>query len=307
MWERQTENLLLPIRVWRVAEMVMLIFKKRFFRLETLGVILISVILMCISVATGAWTDIVEYLAYRDGSSIFFDGYPLLYSEETMERILASKSELQLSQWFSFYAVMYHGFHVYLLPAHLLIAVPFLRFFDERKNGYTRLLAVRGGNLWYIQEAVADSLVVGCYVLLPLLIFWGISAIVCPMLYPLNQDFVSSYDEFFVYGKSANDIILVYLILILLTSIQFFLRGFFLFILAVFVEKKVVLLFSSLIYTYGFEVLCILLQKYDYGTHFYLMENLKSLSPFLVNCFVNLLITVILFAICFRKDKILND
>ena len=56
------------------------------------------------------------------------------------------------------------------------------------------------------------------------------------MRYPLNQDFISAYDEFFVYGKNENDIILVYLILILLTSVQYFLRGFFLFILAVVVE-----------------------------------------------------------------------
>ncbi len=299
-------SLPLRIRDYQVAEMILQIFKKRFFRLETAGIILISIIFMCISVITSTSTDISEYLSCVNGSSSFLDGYPLLYSADTLERIISSRSELQLSQWFSFYAVMYHGFHIYLLAAHLLITVPFLRFYDERKNGYTKLLAVRGGSSWYVQEAVADSLTAACYVLFPLLIFWGAASLLCPMLYPLNQDFASAYDEFFVYGKADKDIILVYLILILLTSAQFFLRGFFLFILAVVVEKKVVLLFSSLVYTYGFEVLCILIQKYDYGTHSYLMENLKSLSPFLVNCFVNLLFTVILFALFFRKDNILN-
>ncbi len=287
--------------------MVLQIFKKRFFRPETIGVIFISVVFMCISVVISTSEDISAYVAYINGNSSFLDGYPLLYSAETVERIISSQSELYLSQWFSFYAVMYHGFHIYLLAAHLFITLPFLRFYDERKNGYTRLLAVRGGSSWYIQEAAADSLTAGCYVLLPLLIFWGLASLLCPMLYPLNQDFLSAYDEFFVYGKNENDIILVYLILILLTFVQFFLRGFFLFIVAVAVEKKVVLLFSSLVYTYGFEVLCILIQKYDYGTHSYMMENLKSLSPFLVNCFVNLLVTAILFAVFFRKDTILND
>lgn len=286
--------------------MVIQIFRKRFFRPETLSIILISVAFMCISVVTGASADISEYIACRNGSSSFFDGYPLLYSKEALERIISARLDLQLSQCFSFYAVMYNGFHIYLLAAHILITVPFLRFFDERKNGYTELLAVRGGSYWFIQEAVADSMTAGFYVLFPLLIFWGTAALLCPMRYPLNQDFISAYDEFFVYGKNENDIILVYLILILLTSVQYFLRFFFLFILAVVVEKKVILLFSSLVYTYGFEVLCIMLQKYDYGTHSYLMENLKSLSPFLVNCFVNLLITVILFTVFFRKDRILN-
>lgn len=286
--------------------MTVQIFKKRFFRIETVVVILISIVLMCISVIIGTSSDITEYLACRNGSSIFFDGYPLLYTKETVDRIVAARSEWQLSQCFSFYVVMYNGFHIYLLAAHLLITLPFLRFFDERKSGYTKLLAMRGGSSWYRQEAVADSLVAGCYVLIPLVLFITMAAVFCPMKYPLNQDFLSSCEEFFVYGRTQNDIVGVYLILSILTSIQFFLRGFFLFILAVVVEKKVILLFSSLVYTYGFEVLGIMLQKYDYGTHSYLMENLKSLSPFLFNCFANLLVTIVLFAIFFRKDRIVN-
>lgn len=114
-------------------------------------------------------------------AAFFFEGYPLLYSKEALNRIVSSRLDFQLSLCFSFYIVMYNGFHIYLLVAHLLITIPFLRFFDERRQGYTKLLGVRKGSSWYIQEAVADSLTAGFYVLVPLLIFCGAAALLCPM------------------------------------------------------------------------------------------------------------------------------
>lgn len=291
----------------QVVDMFIQILKRRFFRLQTFFVILISLLLMFLSVLSGGISDIRQYVSILDGSYALLDGFPLIYSAETAERIVENMAVMCRSQFLSFYAIMYHGFHIYMLAAHIFIALPFLSFFNERKNGYTRLLVLRSDSRYFMAEAAADSVVAYLYVVIPLVIFWLIAVIIGHPVFPLSQEFSSAYDYFFQFSSEDNKIIWLYLILIFLTSLLYFFRGFFLFICSLFFEKKVLLLFVSLLYTYAFETICITLQKYSYGSHTYLTEELKSLSPFMVNCFFNLILTVILFFLFFRKERALNE
>lgn len=195
----------------------------------------------------------------------------------------------------------------FIFAAHIFIALPFISFFNERKSGYTRLMVLRSDSGYFMAEAIADSLVAYLYVVIPLVIFWLLAVIIGHPVYPLSQKFSSAYNNLFPFSSEDNGIIWVYLILIFLTSLLYFFRGFFLFICSVVFEKKVLLLFVSLVYTYAFETICIALEKYDYGSYFYLTEELQSLSPFMVNCFINLFITAILFLVFFRKERALNE
>lgn len=287
--------------------MICQIFKRRFFRPQTIAVILISVALMIISWLAGAMPQFKDYQTVLKGTHPFLDGFPWTYTMETAQRIKDDIATLYKSECLSFYVIMYHGFDIYFLIANIFIVLPFLQFFEERRSGYTKLMALKGKNQYFIAEAIADSIVAYLYVLIPLLIFWVIAVAIGNPLYPVLQDFNPEYDDFFQVSWQSGNIIWLYFGLIFLVSISYFLKGFFVFICSVFIEKKIFLVFIPVIYSYIIGILCIAIGLVSYGSFNYLVEDLKSLSPFLVNCFIQLSITAILFGIFFRREKVLNE
>lgn len=88
------------------------ILKKRFFRIQTVFVIIASLFLMAASVLSRGAEDIRIYLSVLDRSYALLDGFPLLYSAETAERVVENMEVMYRSQFLSFYALMYHGFHI---------------------------------------------------------------------------------------------------------------------------------------------------------------------------------------------------
>ena len=280
--------------------------KKRFFKWYSLVIIIVSIILLAVTFVLEAAPELQEYIALKMEKGSVFPGFPWGLSEQAANRQYFYELQAKRSQSLSFYVIMYYCFNVYMFVVHFIITMPYLQFYDERHNGYFRLIVSRGKLKSICVEALADSTIAALYVLIPCVIFWGIAVLVGRPLYPLSQDFNPSYDYFFQVEWESGNIIWLYLFLIILTAIGFFLRGFFVFICSIIIEKKVILLFISLFYSYVTRIAFVLFGLWEYASFSYIREDLTSLSPMLFSWFLNLVVTVVLSLLFFRKEKVIN-
>lgn len=282
------------------------IVRKRFYKWYSLVIIAISVALLAFTFIIEAMPELQEYIALKFSKDIMMQGFPWGLSKDAANRLYSYELQAEKSQAMSFYVIMYYCFNIYMFVVHFIIAMPYLQFHNERHDGYFRLIVSRGKLKSICVEALADSTVAFLYVLIPCVIFWGIAVLIGRPLYPVSQDFDPYYDYFFQVGWESGNIILLYLFLIILTSIGFFLRGFFIFICSIIIEKKVILLFVSLFYSYIIRIVFVLLGLWEYASFNYIREDLTSLSPMLFSWFLNLVITAGLFILFFRKERVVN-
>lgn len=280
------------------------IFKRRFYSKTTLAVLVCGLVLLILSVFIGNMGNFLDYCEVKNENSIFLDGFPWNYSKELAARYAAFLDTEIRSNVLSFWCIMENSLDLYGMFIHLLLPLPFIALQKERQDGYLQVQASRAGMSFFMEEALADSAVAYLYGVIPLLLFWGAAVLVGHPLYPVGQDFSLGQGYLFSLKTNSGNIIWLHLFLILVTSAQYFLRGFFLYILSFLLNNRIALLFSSLIYSYGIRVVFMGAGLYEYGAFHYIHWDMVSPSPFLVTCFLNLLLTVLLFFFFYRKERL---
>jgi len=232
---------------------------------------------------------------------------PGVFSEEAALRARQDLLDIAISNAFSFQIFMYFGFTFFHIIANLIITVPCLSFYDERKSGFTRILASKTCMHRYITcEALAVSISAWLIALVPALLFWALTLLLSPVILPLNQYFASAPDDYFQLIDFRTEIQWLYLRLILITSAGFFFKGLLTFVTSLVIDKKVTLIFLPLLYSYAVYALFEAVGLNGYAELSYFDGNIKSVSPVLFSFAVSLAVsTVIIYTFC-NREKMLN-
>lgn len=283
------------------------LFRRRFLQKEILLAILLSVVIMAVSYAVRASPEIQAYWQLRSGNHFAIQQLPGILTNDAAMRVYDDYVTVAASQAFSFYILMSNGFMLYYLLANIFIVLPVIRFFNERKDGVLQLIAVRYGTWSYIaREAFVASLVGMLLVLLPSIVFWALALLFSPAMFPLSQTFGPFADDFFQHlGKSEN-IAVLYLVLILLNGILFFSRTMLAFSFSLILERKAILLFVPLIFTYFLYILFSIIGIPEYASLSYSEEHIKSLAPILLSTILPLFTSVIVFYGFCNKERIFH-
>lgn len=283
------------------------IWKRRFLQRETLWAILLSLVFMLVSYVVRASPEIATYFKLKSGRHFAVADLPGVLTEDAAARVQADYLTVAASQAFSFYILMSNGFLLYHLLANIIIVLPILRFFNERKSGILQLTTVRRGNWSSIAlEAFAASLSGTLLVLLPSLIFWALALLASPTMFPLSQAFAPFSDDFFQYLGQPEHIAGLYLVLILLNGILYFCRSLLAFSFALLVERKAILLFIPLAFTYAMYLLFTLLGIPGYAALSQFEEHIKTLAPLLLSSLLPLLAATLVFGCFCKKENILH-
>lgn len=231
-----------------------------------------------------------------------------LYAPEAVERLKRFSLENAASQGFSFYIFMEDGYTIYNYIANFIITLPVIMFLEDRQNGTEQLIAIRHGKGSYLAaEAGAICVTVGILVLVPSVLFWGITYLIAPCDFPLSQSFAPDPEDFFQILGLEKNVAWKYLVLIFVNVLTFVSKAFLTFALSLRIRKKSVILFVPILFSYAFEILCILLKLYDYGRLTYFDNSLSSLAPMFLSTMVPILLAAVILAVTNGKERSLNE
>ena len=285
----------------------MSVWKRRIAKKEILLAMMIALVLMFISYGVRASPEIATYFEIKNGTHFSVQQLPGVLSEEAAARTREDYLTVAASQAFSFYIFMSNGFALFHLGANILIVFPVLSFFDERKNGHLQLAMLRYHSWNYIaQEAVATALTSMLVVLLPSVVYWLLAAVIAPANFPLSQNFGPFSDDFFQVLGQPQNAKLLFGLLILLNSILYLSKAFLAFSAALFVERKAVLLFVPLAFSYAAYILFSALGIPAYGLLSHFDEHMKTLMPLFTSALIPLMVASALLLIVCKKERILH-
>ncbi len=286
------------------------IFRKRFWRKYAVAGILIGFFLLAMSFYINGRTSIAEYREHVNGTYWGLAQEDGFQSEETVERINARKTEDAASQIFSMYVIMEYAYSLYFYGGNILLTLPVLFFFYERKRGYHQFVLTRSGSFYphLAREGIATAAAGWLMALIPPLLLWGLAWVFSPSLLPLNQSFNLLPNALVAGLFQGNGIALAYLLYILLASLNFFFLALLAFAFALFVKRGVYLLFIPLLYTYLANIIVAFLEKYGYGFSFAptLITSLSTFAPMLFFWFYTLLLALLILKVFAGKERIIH-
>ncbi len=283
------------------------ILKRRLINRTNLLIVAVSVLIMLISHAVLASPEIEAYFQIKSGEHFFTRNLPGVLSEAAASRDRQDSIDVISSQAFSFYTYMHYALSLFHLLANVLIVLPCLAFFDERKSGFSRLMALRTGvNKYFTCEAVATSLSGWLITLIPGLVLWGGALAFAPSRFPLMQKFQSTPEDFFQLRSFENDAIYMFLLMLIVSSLGYFFKALLSFIVSFAVDRKVILIFFPLLYSYGAYALFDFVGLNGYADLSYFNESMRSISPLLVSLFTTIVVSIAVMLRYCRKEKVLN-
>ena len=236
-------------------------------------------------------------------------GFPeyTLYTPETAERLKHIYLETTASQTLSFYIFMEDGYTIYNFIAHFIITLPVLMFIQDRQNGTEQLIALRNKTGNYLaSEGISICLTVGILILVPSILFWGISYLITPTNFPLTQSFPPYPEDFFQILGQEKNVAWKYLALILLNAMLFTSKAFLAFSVSLRIQKKVTILFVPIIFSYALQIICTLFGLHNYGRITYFDSLIESLAPVFVTMMIHILFAVVILTITNVKERSLN-
>lgn len=280
--------------------------RRRLYRKEILYAMVLSFFIMIVSYLVEASLEIKAVIDIIHNLNSGFPEYTL-YTPETAERLKHFFLENRTSQAFSFYIFMEDGYTIYNFIAYFIITLPVLMFIQDRQNGTEQLIALRNKTGSYLaSEGVSVCLVVGILVLVPSILFWGISYLITPNNFPLSQSFPPYPEEFFQILGQEKNVAWKYLALILLNAMLFISKAFLAFAVSLRIQKKVAILFVPIIFSYALQIVCTLFGLPDYGRITYFDSMIDSLAPVFVTMMIHILLAVVLISITNVKERSLN-
>lgn len=281
--------------------------RRRLFRREILYAMLLSFFIMIISFLVEASLEIRTLLQDIHDLDLYYPELGL-FSTEAAERLKTYLLENSVSQAFSFFIFMEDGYIIYNFIANFIITLPILMFFEDRQNGTEQLIALRTGTGSYlVLEATAICLTVGVLVLVPSILFWGITYLFAPYKFPLSQSFVPDSISFFQILGLEKNVAWKYLALIILNSMMLMSKAFLTFTLSLRIHKKAVILFIPILFSYAFQTICIMLGCSDYGKISYFDSMIKTLAPMFVSMIIPLLLSAGILYLTNVKERSLNE
>ncbi len=280
--------------------------RRRLCRKEILYAMILSFFIMIVSHLVEASLEIRSLLDtihdLNSGSTEF-----ALYAPETAQRLRQFILENRASQAFSFYIFMEDGYTLYHFIAHFLITLPVLMFMQDRQNGTQQMIALRSRTGGYLAwEGAAICLTAGILVLVPSIVFWAVTYLLAPCRFPLSQSFPPYSEDFFQILGQEKNVAWKYLVLIFLNAALLASKVFLTFAVSLRTQRKVVILFFPMVFSYGLQILCILLKLPAYGQLTYYDAMIESLAPAFVTMMVHLLLAAGILATTNGKEASLN-
>lgn len=286
--------------------------KVRFWRKYTLFAVLVAVFLIGLTYFVHAYDDIQYYFSVNGGSlsSLIVAEEEPVISPEVIERSNTYTRTMEQANVFSFQAAMHHAVYSYYFLGPILLTLPVLAFYYERKGGYFRLLSLRAGDYhgFLLKEGLACAISGWLIALIPWLIVWLLLVLLCPMPTYLFQ--APSVSPNAVFGSFFREdfVAWAYLLQILSVSPLYFFYGFLLFAISLLLNRGVYLIFIPLLYNFIVPIVLRGLSLWRYAPDVPL-EHISETITFanlMVPWLYTFLLAVLILLVFVRKERAVN-
>lgn len=288
------------------------LFKQRFLRRYVLIALLAGVLLLGVGSFIHNYDNILYYfrvLSPESGILLRAEEAPFL-APEVVARYREHTMRLEQSMAFNFDMTLSGATMVYRYISLLLLALPALFFYNERKSGQLRLAALRGGryDAYVLTEGLVCATASWLIALLPWLIFWGLAALLCPTVSDLYQAIYANPNTVLSPLYHGNMVIVAYLLQLLIFSPTYFFLGLLIYACSLVVNRGVYLIFIALLYC---DILYILagflsIEEYAPSSLFMPPEAVTNLGPMLVSWLFTFLLTILLYRMFAGRERVLN-
>ncbi len=289
----------------------MVYLKRRFCCKYTVAAVLVGVLLLVLTWLIRNYPYILQYLDDIDPNNSYWQQAraSTILSDDAFQRLYEYRVALSRSDVFSFFALLGDSHMLYTNFGNLLLTLPVLSFFAERKSGFIKFVVLRNGSYhdYLVKEGLAVSLSGWLIALLPSLIIWFLAAVFSPDVLSLNgAELVTSTAIFRSFFQGPERLVVfAYLITMALTSLQFFFNALLAFAFALFVDKGVVLLFVPFLYVNLFNFL---LWPTGYGISYEIMGVAQTMSyaPLALTSLFTFVVALLLLKIFVNREKVFH-
>lgn len=285
--------------------------KKRVFRKYTVFGIIIAMLLIALTFYIRGYEDIQYYNNIVNGEYEFLisSSEEKVLNKESIKRANDSRLAMEESYIYSFDSVINRALYSYDFFAPILLTLPVLSFFYERKKGYLKYSCIRVGHYrrYIFNEGVSCAITGWLITVIPCIIAWLFMFIFCPSLYNLNQALIPNTQSVLGFLYQENTLAYAYLLHMLIYSVTFFFLTLLTFAFSLIVKHGAYLIFIPLLYT---KITFSFLSKFSLGLYSpsFIIGELNmtlSYSPILMTCFYTFLLSylIIIFA---RRESVFS-